>query len=331
MNELCEMKGIRREFIVARTIQQNGIAERKNKTLIKTSRTMLADSKLPTTFWAENKKYLSSKKGERSSGSSKKGNKNDQGKDFRDQEEVLRKQCEQEFKRLFGQRDAANTNSTNRLNTVSSPVNAASSSFTTIDPGRDRAHNNEFESIGSIHVNAATLPNVNLLTDPLMPDLEDTVDLQDTRIFSGAYDDEVEGAMADLNNLELTTIAKPKKVNQALTDPSWLEAMQDELLQFRLQKKRRCMCQPPVFEDPHFPDKVFKVEKALYGLHQAPRAWYETLSIYLLENRFRREIIAKTLFIKKDKGDILINAQEVSNEFYWGAYFLLRVAGHAER
>ncbi|GJV39502.1 retrovirus-related pol polyprotein from transposon TNT 1-94 [Tanacetum coccineum] len=45
------------------------------------------------------------------------------------------------------------------------------------------------------------------------------------------------------------------------------------------------VCQPPGFEDPDFPDRVYKVEKALYGLHQAPRAWYETLSTYLLENR----------------------------------------------
>ncbi|GJV45480.1 putative ribonuclease H-like domain-containing protein [Tanacetum coccineum] len=173
---------------------------------------------------------------------------------------------------------------------------------------------------------------------------------------------------------------EPKKVTQALTDPSWIEAMQDELLQFRLQKVYRnkkdkrgivvrnkarlvaqgytqeegidydevfalvarieairlflayasfmgfivyqmdvksaflygtieeevYVCQPPGFEDPQFPDKVYKVEKALYGLHQAPRAWYETLSTYLLENRFRRGTIDKTLFIKKDKGDILL-------------------------
>ncbi|GKB61394.1 putative ribonuclease H-like domain-containing protein [Tanacetum coccineum] len=53
MNQLCEMKGIKREFSVARTPQQNGVAERKNRTLIEATRTMLADSKLPTTFWAE--------------------------------------------------------------------------------------------------------------------------------------------------------------------------------------------------------------------------------------------------------------------------------------
>ncbi|GJZ40158.1 putative ribonuclease H-like domain-containing protein [Tanacetum coccineum] len=41
------------------------------------------------------------------------------------------------------------------------------------------------------------------------------------------------------------------------------------------------VCQPPSFEDPQFPDKVYKVEKALYSLHQAPRAWYETLQVYV--------------------------------------------------
>ncbi|GKC14022.1 putative ribonuclease H-like domain-containing protein, partial [Tanacetum coccineum] len=53
MNQFCEMKGIKREFSVARTPQQNGVAERKNKTLIEAAKTMLADSKLPTIVWAE--------------------------------------------------------------------------------------------------------------------------------------------------------------------------------------------------------------------------------------------------------------------------------------
>nr|GEW49646.1 retrovirus-related Pol polyprotein from transposon TNT 1-94 [Tanacetum cinerariifolium] len=64
--------------------------------------------------------------------------------------------------------------------------------------------------------------------------------------------------------------------------------------------------QPAGFEDPHFLNKVYKVEKALYGFHQAPRAWYETLSTYLLENGFRRGTVDKTLFIKKDRDDILL-------------------------
>nr|GEU96309.1 putative ribonuclease H-like domain-containing protein [Tanacetum cinerariifolium] len=53
MNQFCDMKGIKREFSVARTPQQNGVAKRKNKTLIEATRTMLVDSKLPITFWAE--------------------------------------------------------------------------------------------------------------------------------------------------------------------------------------------------------------------------------------------------------------------------------------
>ncbi|GJV29261.1 ribonuclease H-like domain-containing protein [Tanacetum coccineum] len=53
MNQFGEKKGIKREFSVARTPQQNRVAERKNRTLIEATRTMLADSKLPIIFWAE--------------------------------------------------------------------------------------------------------------------------------------------------------------------------------------------------------------------------------------------------------------------------------------
>ncbi|GKC50065.1 putative ribonuclease H-like domain-containing protein [Tanacetum coccineum] len=200
---------------------------------------------------------------------------------------------------------------------------------------------------------------------------------------------------------------EPKKVIHALKDPSWIEAMQDELLQFKLQKvwtlvdlpngkraigtkwvyrnkkdergiviknKARLVaqgytqeegidydevfapvarieairlflayasfkdfvvyqmdvksaflygkieeevyvCQPPGFEDPDFPDRVYKVEKALYGLHQAPRAWYETLSTYLLDNGFQRGKIDKTLFIRRDKGDTLLVQCNVDEKY----------------
>nr|GEW63884.1 hypothetical protein [Tanacetum cinerariifolium] len=66
------------------------------------------------------------------------------------------------------------------------------------------------------------------------------------------------------------------------------------------------VCQPSGFEDPYFSDKVYKVKKALYGLHQAPRAWYETLSTYLLDNGIHRGKINKTLFIRRHKGDIFL-------------------------
>ncbi|GJZ13969.1 putative ribonuclease H-like domain-containing protein [Tanacetum coccineum] len=64
------------------------------------------------------------------------------------------------------------------------------------------------------------------------------------------------------------------------------------------------VCQPLGFEDPDFPDRVYKFKKALYGLHQAPRAWYETFSTYLLDNGFQRGKIDKTLFIKRQKDEV---------------------------
>ncbi|GKB39851.1 putative ribonuclease H-like domain-containing protein [Tanacetum coccineum] len=64
--------------------------------------------------------------------------------------------------------------------------------------------------------------------------------------------------------------------------------------------------QPLGFVDPDHPNKVYKVIKALYDLHQAPRAWYETLFSFLMENGFRRGTIDKTLFIKKKKSDIML-------------------------
>ncbi|GJR78597.1 putative ribonuclease H-like domain-containing protein [Tanacetum coccineum] len=115
------------------------------------------------------------------------------------------------------------------------------------------------------------------------------------------------------------SLEEPKRITKALSDLAWVEAMQEELLQFKLQKmdvksaflygrieEEVYVCQPPRFEDPDCPDKVYKVVKALYGLHQAPRAWYETLAKYLLDNGFHRGKIDQTLFIKKQKGDILL-------------------------
>ncbi|GKA76410.1 putative ribonuclease H-like domain-containing protein, partial [Tanacetum coccineum] len=71
-------------------------------------------------------------------------------------------------------------------------------------------------------------------------------------------------------------------------------------------EKEIYVSQPPGFKDPDHPNKVYKVVKALYGLHQAPRAWYETLANYLLGNGFKREKTDQTLFLKKQKGDIFL-------------------------
>ncbi|KAK1419452.1 hypothetical protein QVD17_28620 [Tagetes erecta] len=137
----------------------------------------------------------------------------------------------------------------------------------------------------------------------------------------------------------------PKNISEALQDNSWIEAMQEELLQFRKQEvwklvdlpeeenaigtrwlyknkpdergivvrnKARLIAQgcsrrrqPPGFEDPKYPHRVYKLSKALYGLHQAPRIWYETLSKHLLEHGFTRGQIDPTLFMKRENEDLL--------------------------
>nr|GEY46019.1 putative ribonuclease H-like domain-containing protein [Tanacetum cinerariifolium] len=64
--------------------------------------------------------------------------------------------------------------------------------------------------------------------------------------------------------------------------------------------------QPKGFVDPQHPKKVYKVVKALYGLLQAPRAWYATLSTFLLKHGYRRGTIDKTFFLKKNNRDIIL-------------------------
>nr|GEX34013.1 putative ribonuclease H-like domain-containing protein [Tanacetum cinerariifolium] len=64
--------------------------------------------------------------------------------------------------------------------------------------------------------------------------------------------------------------------------------------------------QPKGFVDPQHPKKVYKVVKALYRLHQALRAWYATLSTFLLKHGYRRGTIDKTLFLKKNNRDIIL-------------------------
>nr|GEZ47522.1 hypothetical protein [Tanacetum cinerariifolium] len=73
------------------------------------------------------------------------------------------------------------------------------------------------------------------------------------------------------------TRKQPKRVHQALKDPSWIEAIREELLQFKMQKVWVLVDLPHGkraigFEDPDYPDKVYKVVKALYGVHQALKA-----------------------------------------------------------
>ncbi|KAJ9544526.1 hypothetical protein OSB04_024233 [Centaurea solstitialis] len=162
---------------------------------------------------------------------------------------------------------------------------------------------------------------------------------------------------------------EPKEIDDALRDPAWVSAMQEELAEFirnnvwlLVPRPRKCtiigskwifrnkldevgtiiqnkarlvaqgyrqeegidydetfapffkwtlneevyVAQPPGFVDPKFPDHVYKLNKALCGLKQAPRAWYDTLSTFLLSKGFERGKIDSTLFLKKCPKHILL-------------------------
>ncbi|GJW06291.1 retrovirus-related pol polyprotein from transposon TNT 1-94 [Tanacetum coccineum] len=76
--------------------------------------------------------------------------------------------------------------------------------------------------------------------------------------------------------------------------------------------------QPPGFESTDYPNYVCKLNKALYGLKRAPRAWYETLSKFLTEHKFIRGTIDNTLFTYKTQSDVII-VQIVVDDIIFGS------------
>ena len=75
--------------------------------------------------------------------------------------------------------------------------------------------------------------------------------------------------------------------------------------------------QPKGFQDPHFPDHVLRLKKALYGVKQAPREWYDCLMSYLLQHGFKRGQANRTLFVKQDEKSLLAQEflEEMKKEF----------------
>nr|GFC25214.1 putative ribonuclease H-like domain-containing protein [Tanacetum cinerariifolium] len=98
---------------------------------------------------------------------------------------------------------------------------------------------------------------------------------------------------------------EPKKIFDALKDLIYQMDVKSAFLYGTIDEEVYVM-QPPGFQDLEFPDRVYKVEKAMYGLYHAPRAWYGTLSKYLLHNGFQRGTIDQTLFTRKHKGEFLL-------------------------
>nr|GEV84249.1 putative ribonuclease H-like domain-containing protein [Tanacetum cinerariifolium] len=393
MNRFCKMKGILRQFSVARTPQQNGVAERRNRTLIEAARTMLADSKLLTTFWAKaintacyvkhrvlvvkphNKTPYEIFHGRTQTLSfmrpfgcpvtilntidhlGKFDCKADEGffvgyslnsKAFRVfnsktriVEENLRIRFSESTPNVVGSRPdwlfdiGALTRTMNY-----EPIVASTQSNGFADP---KSHNDDGSKPSSDdgkkvdedprkesecedqekEDNVNNINNVNTVSltvnvsstneenefplDPNMPALEDV------SIFNFLSDDEDDVEVANMNNLDttiqvsliLTTrIHKDHPLDQVIRDlQSTIQTrnMSKNLKEHRKVEEEVYVCQPPGFEDLDFPDRVYKVEKALYGLHQDFRAWYETLLTYLLDNGFQKGKINKTLFIKRYK------------------------------
>ncbi|GJT95165.1 putative ribonuclease H-like domain-containing protein [Tanacetum coccineum] len=413
MHQFYEMKGILRQYSVARTPQQIRVAERRNRTLIEAARTMLADSKLPTTFWAEvvntayyvqnrvlvvkphNKTpyelfhgrtptlsfmrpfgcavtilntidHLGKFNGKADEGFFVGYSLNSSGPDWLFDIDALTRTIN--YKPIVAgtqSNSIAGTKESDNAYPKSSHDDRSKPSSDDEDLIKDSECNdqeNEDNVNNTNNVNAASTNEVNAIgakrsiklpDDPNMPALEDY------SIFDSASDDQDDSAKANINNLETTIqvdpnpttrIHKDHPLDQVIRDlqsATLIRKMSKNLEEHGNKKDERgiviknkarlvaqgytqeegvdydemdvksaflygkieeevYVCQPPGFEDPYFPDRVYKVEKTLYGLHQAPGAWYETLLTYLLDNGFQRGKIDKTLFIRRDKGDILL-------------------------
>nr|GEV84862.1 hypothetical protein [Tanacetum cinerariifolium] len=292
MNEFCVEKGIKREYSVARTPQQNRVAERRNTTLIEEARTMLADSKLPITFWAEavsTAYHLGKFDGKSDEGDGPKWlfdidaltesinyvpvSVDSDGENLdTDGLSIKRKIDNQERPN-----DENSTKDINivgpSINTASLNINTASLTVNTVRLSDDYfGANNDMRSLDEIE-----LDRRNLFTTYPVPTTPDTRINKDHSL-----DNMIGDMQSGVQIRRMTVTTEPKRITNALKDPAWVEAMQEDLLQFHLQKN------------------------ALYSLHQAPRAWYETLAKYLLDNGFRRGKIDQTMFIKRQKEDILL-------------------------
>ncbi|GJR88253.1 putative ribonuclease H-like domain-containing protein [Tanacetum coccineum] len=330
MNQFYERKGIKREFSVARTPQQNRVAKRKNRTLIEAGRTMLGkfDGKVDEGFFVG---YSIKSKAFRVFNSR-----------TRIVEENMHVQFSENTPNIAGSGPIWLFDIDAIINTYKDYIllplwitdpsfsqNSKSSPDDGFKPsGDDKKVTEELGKEGGYpskdcegidqekednvnitnNVNVASINEVNavggktsidLPLDLNMPLLEDIV---------YSDDDEYVGVEADMNNLDAFMHVSPIPTTRVLKDHPFSKEQTIKtfktacLLAFYHRKNPKRLCGVPMDVKSDF----LYVEKALYGLHQAPRAWYETLSTYLLDNEFQKGTLDKTLFIRRDKGDILL-------------------------
>nr|GEU34926.1 hypothetical protein [Tanacetum cinerariifolium] len=329
MNQFCEMKGIKRQYSVARTPQQNGVAERRNMTLIEANESFFVGYSLNSKAFRvfnsiveENLHIRFSENTPNIVGS---------GPDWLFDIDALTRTMNYES-------IVAGTQSNSFAGTKASDNSSHDDGFKpSSDDGKkvdenprqeseckDQEKEDNVKSTNSVNVvgtnevnDAGGKTSIELPFDPNMPDLEDI------SIFNFLIDDEDKGVMADMSNLDTTIQVSPtlttrihkdhplnqvigdlhsttqtRQMSKNLEEHGFVNTIQQRTNHKDLQnclfdwflsqeepkksaflyekfKEEVYVCQPPRLEDPDFPDRVYKVKKALYGLHQAPRAWYK--------------------------------------------------------
>nr|GEW82718.1 putative ribonuclease H-like domain-containing protein [Tanacetum cinerariifolium] len=332
----CGLKGIKRKFSIPRTPQQNDIAERKNRTLIEAARTLLADSLLPISFWAEavntacyvqNRMLVMRPFGcpvtilNTLDPLGKFQRKVDEGflvgysvyskafRLFNSRTRIVQETLHVNFmENKPNVADALVDGKEHDIqNSVSPSIHSSRSGFRNLNAEFKECNYNSNNGVNaaSSSVSTAGQNSINSTNDfsaagpsnAAMPNLEDlSHDADDVGI-------DYEEVFAP--------VARIEAIRLFLAYASFMGFLVYQIdvksaFLYGTIKEEVYICQPPGFEDLENPDKVYKVVKALYGLHQAPRAWYETLATYLLENGFHRGTIDQTLFIKKQQKDILL-------------------------
>nr|GEX19870.1 hypothetical protein [Tanacetum cinerariifolium] len=261
MNVFCSRKGIKREFSNARTLQQNGVAKRRNKTLIEATRTMLADAKLPITFWAEAVNTTC----------------------YVQNRVLVNKSQNKTPYELFNGR----TPVIGFLKPFSSHVMI----LNTLDNlGKFKVKGDECYFIG-YSMSSKAFRLFNKKTKRVEENLHVHF-LENKAIEKGTGPN----WLFDINSLTKSM----NYVSVVVTGFTVYQMDVKSAFLYGTINEEVYVMQPPGFQDLEFPTRVYKVEKAMYGLHQAPRAWYGTLSKYLLTNGFQRGIIDQTLFIRRE-------------------------------
>ncbi|GKB41936.1 putative ribonuclease H-like domain-containing protein [Tanacetum coccineum] len=231
-------------------------------------------------------------------------------------------------------------NSTNIINTASTPISTASPSNVFI-PSEGIFTSASYDDEGAVadFINLESIVNVSHIPQSRIHSIHPT-----TQIL-GEPKSAVQTRSKVNRSSGAHALIEPKKISQALEDKSkkairtkWVYRNKKDERGVVVRNKARLVSQghnqeegidydemdvksaflygtideevyvsqPLGFIDPKFPKKVYKVVKALYGLHQAPRAWYATLSAFMEKSGYKRGTIDKTLFIKKDKKDIML-------------------------